>query len=270
MRLKQKMNKNFNISSKNPFFLNAENLETLFSILTRYVPEKTYVPLSINVTRIDGSSDVYSSPEDIGKESNTSSKKIDQIILSSVSSDLNYSIKFNKQNGSSFSLEGNDHNQLKLLYSEINECLELNITKKVFWGIKRSHIITLYTVILIIFFADYSCNILKYIKPSISYMTAINADDTSIKLNYLIEQTYSDNNASYGAIMGYLFSVLGYVFFFDRLASWSLRWLHPYNVFLFGAEIERINDLKARRLAFYFGVPVALIIALGSGFYFTK
>ncbi|VVB85908.1 Uncharacterised protein [uncultured archaeon] len=247
------------------FLLDEEKLRKIHDIISKRIVDNN---IEYSVYQVDSYSFKTKRIDDVINHENLKLSKISslEINFERKYANLNLSIDFD-DSGASLSIDGENRDNVFLLSSELKEyisnevctqrMIRKNFSKYVFY-------VFFGTFILFIAFLFSSNSSTSISRDAID--NVLKSNDTNEKINLLIQKNFKDDlktdKSSYGVylFLGWSLS-MGLLLFSEKLEKAS-SYFFPANLFLFGKEIERYNNLLETRSKIIWGIGIALFISI--------
>jgi len=255
---------------KKGFFLTEENLIKINDIILKRTKEKEFSENIIyKLYRSDAL--VYESSEynKIIQEENSKRNLIDRLEINFDNELFKLNLIFDKKENTSLKIEADDKDFAYLIFSDLKEYLTTEILKFRGFSFKDKQyermIIPFFLIIflMIIFLSLFKG--LQYTDEQINEI--ISSDSLHLKLNYLVEKTHQTGkelrespSPFYGFIIILIFTALIYI------APYFLEKIFPRNMFYFGKEILRYDNLCSIRGKIIWGIVIAFSVSVIAGF----
>jgi len=246
------------------FLLKEEDLTKLLDFIKVRAREvDASENLRVKVYRLD--SLVYEAPDLVAlrEEENAIRNRISRIQVVLNHESLKVDLDFDEEDNPSIKIESDDRDRAFLLYSELKEYLNTEVL--VFRGaVKRSGRFLWMVLPMMTVFAV-SFVILALLQSpekisSVSMKELLAGDDLSAKLNYLISKESSKSGER--SMILWLPVTMILAFLVEPCVRWTQNHWYPRNVFYFGKEKQRYEQLLARRSKWTWGVVVAFVVSV--------
>ncbi|CAH3739767.1 hypothetical protein AI2668V1_2737, partial [Citrobacter freundii] len=252
----------------NYFEVDEEKLRRIHSILKNRLPEEHKDSINFIIKRSDNFIYQTESINDIIKEPNDSTSKIDSVKIYHESEDLNVGISLSNKNGASINVLGENRDDVFLLSSELKEYISKEVAN--IKGMKWLQAKNILFIMVIIFFG-YVTYILSTIKTvdADTFKLALESTNLNDKLNYLIKK--GNKELQIVKILTPMFLLLlalvtSQLISFDKI----INFIYPVNIFLFGKEKTLIEKKKRNRSNIFWVICVGGALSLAIAFFSTK
>ncbi|ELJ4027498.1 hypothetical protein QQW46_001199 [Escherichia coli] len=252
----------------NYFEVDEEKLRRIHSILKNRLPEKHKDSINFIIKRSDNLIYQTESINDIIKEPNDSTSKIDSIKIDYESEELNVGILLSNKTGASINVLGESRDDVFLLSSELKEYISKEVAniKRMKW-LQAKNIVSL-IMLLLVGYVTYIFSTIKTVDID-TYKLAIDSTNPNDKLNYLISKGNKDSQIA--KFLSPMFLIL-LALITSQIISFNkiINFIYPVNVFLFGKEKTLIEKKKRNRSNIFWVICVGGALSLAIAAFSTK
>ncbi|MEQ9941074.1 hypothetical protein ABRP58_03290 [Pectobacterium aroidearum] len=245
---------------ENYFELDEEKVRRIHSILKERTKLSNEGKIKFQITRIDNFIYTTETIEDVIKETNDSTSKINNLIIHYNTDELIVIIQFNDKSGASINVTGDDRDNVFLLSSELRDYIKKEVANHIKWlDVATKKIMIISMVMFLIYVTYLFSTIAQYSSEQIQEI--INNGSESEKLNFLINKDYV--GSSFIAKFTFVMATMIFVFILQLVPMGKIsNYFFPKNTFLFGKQIQLITKRKKTNSNIFWVVIVGGLISL--------
>lgn len=253
---------------QNHFELNEEKLRRIHSILKKRITDNNQEIIKFIVTRDDNLIYPTNNIDDIINEPNDSASKINEIDIHYTSDNLELEIGFSNKYGSTLKISGEDRDNVFLLYSELKDYIakEVSNLRNLSW-LRSKFFLPFFMLTFMLYMAYLFWGIKQ--TPSETVNQLISTTNLNEKINYLILKA-NERDSLTPPLMP-LFAFMGIAIITPLLPiTKCLNYLRPVNTFLFGKEIQVVENRRKTTSNIFWVVIVGGILGLALAYIAPK
>ncbi|NWB42463.1 hypothetical protein HX815_19285 [Pseudomonas sp. E6002] len=249
------------------FELNEESIRRIYSDIKKRVPEENHKEIIFEIFREDSLIYRTSEIDRIMSEDNDSTRKIKSIKIEYTDNNLKLEISFDSENGTQFSVSGEDRDAVYLLSSELKEYIQKEVANIPTPSAPVHKIFVFSFTIIALILLAYLLTKINNTENTEILKSILESNDTNEKINYLINSRDSKQNVSKPLFIMFVLPILLSLQLLIPFRK-IFYFLYPGNIFLFGKQISIIANRRSTSKNIFWGGIVAFIIAISTGYYF--